>query len=312
MRTSKHHCPTGLGSCTPVYDPDRDGDSPGGRDSLPGPRPALRPWGRGSTRRIEPTPAAGRHGRRAVARSGHRAPSVGPDGVAVGPMPRTPARPRRESSAVDRGRHGTASGGIGARRADPIDVVRSRAGHSRAFQSKRISVSWPTAGGVNGSKPSPRKQSQTQRRRFQRHVEPERRLGRAAVGGQGADRDGHPRQPHLLSECEPSALAPEDLVEDPSEVAASGSDRERPLVEATDGHRGDRRRQDPRVPGHGLSAQLPAKDEVTRVHGARCVHDDDGPIPQRRSQRRADIETLSRPTSAPAGWRPAREARSGR
>ncbi len=48
----------------------------------------------------------------------------------------------------------------------------------------RISTSSPTAGGVNGSKPPFPVTEPDQRRGFQRHVEPKRRLGRASVGGQ--------------------------------------------------------------------------------------------------------------------------------
>src|SRR5262249_49339936 len=74
-------------------------------------------------------------------------------------------------------------------------------------------------GGGEWLETGPSEAEPEERRRLQCLVEPERRLPRAAVGGQRGDGDGHPRQPHLLAERQLPALAAEDPVEGESQVA---------------------------------------------------------------------------------------------
>ncbi len=52
------------------------------------------------------------------------------------------------------------------------------------------------------------------------------------------------------------------------------------------------------MPGHAEPVQFPAENQVIRDHRDRGVHDDDGPILQRRVGGESDVEIATRPNGA--------------
>src|SRR5262249_43404917 len=76
---------------------------------------------------------------------------------------------------------------------------------------------------------------------FQRHIEVERDLGRTAVGGDFGHLGGHAGQRNAMARGHLAALAAEDAIERPPEIAAIGPDRERPIIRPPDRYGGGRR-----------------------------------------------------------------------
>ena len=164
-----------------------------------------------------------------------------------------------------------------------------------ARQSKRISVSWPTAGGAKGSKLPAAETKPDERRRLERLVEAKRRHGRPAIGRQGRDTGGHPGELDLITHGHWPALAPEDPVQGEMQVAPSRSDFERVLVEAADRYAGNRRREHACVARNGPANGELTEDDVARMGNARGIDDDKGFFSDLRAERGVDVETIFDP-----------------